>query len=209
MRIHKATLAERVREHEEAFELARRYVFQNSSFFVSATDDEMQPIYPWLGPLESVNSVVLPPCFGSPEIFMTTCALGYGVFSWQFNLRQPLTNSLYLLIFRFSKILVLCETGQIIHNFVDAPHSPGGIRSAIWKKLLGIGNTKSFEQRRLSPIVEYLVSGFIILGLPPSMHGGGLQNDRDALLETQSSSDAGASDSDSDFDETDLIIRVL
>ncbi|TPX46120.1 hypothetical protein SeLEV6574_g03411 [Synchytrium endobioticum] len=176
-------IVQRARDDDTEFQLARRYVFQNSKFFVSATDDETLPIHPWLGPLESVNSVVPPPCFGSDEITMIQCALG------------------------FSRILVLCETGQIVHSFVESPQSPAGTRSAIWKRLLGIGSAKSFKQRGSSPVIEYLASGTIILGLSSSINGVGLPSSPDPEQDTQPGSDVA--DSGSDLGESDVLIRVI
>ncbi|TPX35950.1 hypothetical protein SmJEL517_g01725 [Synchytrium microbalum] len=183
---HPQAIAQRVRDDKEGFTLARRYVYQNSKFFINPLEDETLPIYPWLGPLESVNNVASP-CFGNPEICMVQCALG------------------------FSRLLVLSETGQIIHNFADPPHSQGAIRSSAWKKLLGIGGRPFARQTRQSrATVEYLSNGAIILGLPANIPLF-LTNPAasSSSLKSNSSAEDVLEDTEDETSDTELVIRII
>ncbi|KAI8846858.1 hypothetical protein BC829DRAFT_397658 [Chytridium lagenaria] len=93
----------------DRMELARRYVFLNSKYNVTDDDSENAPIHPFLNPLEQVSNIVPPPVYNSSEVFLVHCALGY------------------------TRLLVLKETGQVIHSF-DTSRS-------LWTHLLRFGAT--------------------------------------------------------------------
>jgi len=68
-------IARHLHTDPQRFALAQRYVFCNSRFLASDIN-----IAPWLSPLEHVANVILPRVYGSKEVFLVHCALGWVTF---------------------------------------------------------------------------------------------------------------------------------
>ncbi|KAI8930071.1 hypothetical protein BC831DRAFT_441224 [Entophlyctis helioformis] len=104
--------------HPSRMVFAQRYVFCNAKFSIhhGETNEDL-PINAWLSPFEQVANLVPPRVYGSNEVFLVHCALGY------------------------SRILVLADTGQIIHNRGEARGTAG----SVWRSLLRFGKETAID----------------------------------------------------------------